>query len=169
MPASNIESEFKEATYIGICTTIVSIISLSSNDSVPDHKLLQYLERLNLEKNSGLGKTDSLLAKMVKDGYIYKTVEKTVDDEQIDWRVGARGKVEIGNKGIQGLVREVYGENAPDDLDKKLQRSLGMDIRKIGENGENGAEEEEEEEAEDATKNGDPGPNTNQTRRQNRR
>lgn len=166
MPASNIESEFKEATYIGICTTIVSIISLSSNDSVPDHKLLQYLERLNLEKNSGLGKTDSLLAKMVKDGYIYKTVEKTVDDEHIDWRVGARGKVEIGNKGIQGLVREVYGENAPDDLDKKLQRSLGMEIRKIGENGENDGGGEEEEDEEDETINGDPGPSR---RRQIRR
>ncbi|PBP28317.1 MAGE family protein [Diplocarpon rosae] len=161
-PASNIESEEKEASYIALCTTIVSIIALSPNDSVPNHKLISYLERLNLEVNTAFGKKDALLARMTKDGYIYKTIESTVDDEQIDWRVGARGKAEIGNNGIRGLVREVYGEEAPKDLDKRLQRSLGMEVSGPGDNGENSAAEEEEQQA-------GTGPSRNPSRAQSRR
>lgn len=149
MPASNIESEEKEASYIGICTTVVSLIALSPNDCVPDHKLMQYLRLLNLDVHTpGFGKTEQLLAKMAKDGYIYKTIEKTMDDEQIDWRVAARGKAEIGSNGIQGFVRGIYGDVAPNDLDKRLQRSLGMEVRKLDEIEEKGVEEEEEEEEE---------------------
>ncbi|KAJ5053732.1 uncharacterized protein L3040_000023 [Drepanopeziza brunnea f. sp. 'multigermtubi'] len=169
MPASNIESEEKEASYIGICTTIVSLIALSPNDCLPDHKLLSYLQRLNLDVNTGFGKTEVLLAKMAKDGYIYRTIEKTVDEEQIDWRVAARGKAEIGNNGIQGLVREVYGEEAPTDLDKKLQRSLGMEVKKLDENRDNGIEEEqpqeEEEEEEEENEAPDPRPSRRRSER----
>ncbi|PVH80197.1 MAGE-domain-containing protein [Cadophora sp. DSE1049] len=168
MPASTIGSEHNEAAYMGLCTTIVSIIALSPNDAVPDHKLHQYFERLSLDRHTGLGTTEALLARMIKDQYIYKTVEKTADDETIDWRVGPRGKVEIGNKGIQGLVNEVYGETAPEDLDKRLQRSLGMEVRKVSENGDDGGEEDEEEE-EDMTMNGDPGSSRTSSRRQIRR
>ncbi|KAL2069310.1 hypothetical protein VTL71DRAFT_15648 [Oculimacula yallundae] len=166
MPASTIGSQQSEASYIGICTAIISIIALSPNDAVPDHKLFQYLERLSLDKHTGLGTTEVLLARMIKDQYIYKTVEKTADDETIDWRVGPRGKMEIGSRGIQGLVNEVYGENAPEDLDKRLHRSLGMEAVKIDENGQM---EEEEQEEEDVTMNGDPGPSRTSSRRQNRR
>ncbi|CAL3964370.1 unnamed protein product [Diplocarpon coronariae] len=160
-PASNIESEDKEASYVALCTTIVSIIALSPNDSVPNHKLISYLERLNLEVNTAFGKKDALLARMTKDGYIYKTIESTVDDEQIDWRIGARGKAEIGNSGIEGLVREVYGKEAPKDLDKRLQRSLGTEVKISVDNSENSAAEEEEL--------GGTGPSQNLSRTQSRR
>jgi len=96
---------------------------------------------------------------MINQGYLQKVVENNADEEQIDWKVGPRGKVEIASKGIRGLVLEVYGENADDDLDKKLQRSLGMEIKKA--NASNGANrQDEEEEAEEEPENGDPGPST---------
>lgn len=164
MPASTIGSEHNEASYIGICTAIVSIIALSPNDTIPDHKLISYLERLNLDRHTGLGTTEALLVRMIKDQYIYKTTEKSADEETIDWRVGPRGKMEIGNRGIQGLVNEVYGESAPEDLDKRLHRSLGMEAVRMNGNGE--VEEEEEEEV---TMNGDPGPSRTSSRRQSRR
>ncbi|KAH7308802.1 MAGE family-domain-containing protein [Rhexocercosporidium sp. MPI-PUGE-AT-0058] len=166
MPPSTIGSEHNEASYMGICTAIVSIIALSPNDTVPDHKLYSYLERLSLEKHTGLGTSEALLARMIKDQYIYKTTEKTADDETIDWRVGPRGKVEIGNRGIQGLVNVVYGEDAPEDLEKRLHRSLGIEAVRMSGNGE--VDEEEEEEAEE-TMNGDPGPSRTSNRRQSRR
>jgi len=65
---------------------------------------------------------------MIKQGYIIRISDKSGDEETIDWRVGPRGKVEIGNKGIQGLVNEVYGDSAPDDLEKRIHRSLGMEV-----------------------------------------
>lgn len=159
MPVSTSGSENEEAAYIGMATMIVSIIALSPNDTLPDYKLAKYLERLDLGVNTPCGTTEALLKKLVEHKYIYKSIDKSADDETVDWRVGPRGKIEIGNKGIQGLVAEVYGDDAPEDLQKKLQRSLGVDIVKINRNrisgAGNGAEEEEEEEA---LEDGDPGP-----------
>lgn len=72
-------------------------------------------------------KTPIMLKKMAAQGYIYKSVEKTVDDETILWLVGPRGKVEVGEKGTAGFVNEVYGEHAPSDLEKRLNKSLQID------------------------------------------
>lgn len=157
MPPSIIGTIEDEATYIGICSVIVTIIALSADGTMSEAKLKQHLTKMNLEQNAaGLGKTEDLLKKMSTQGYIYKVVEKTTDDEVVDWKVGPRGKVEIAGKGIRGLVLEVYGENAPEDLDARLQKSLGMDIKKANpsKRKEQEQEMEEEEEAED----GDPGP-----------
>jgi hypothetical protein len=114
---------------------------MSNGGCIPDSKLKSYLDRLNIKENTPLDKTEVTLAKMQRHGYIVKITDKSGDDETIDWRVGPRGKVEIGNGGIQGLVNEVYGDNAPDDLDKRLHRSLGIEIGRA-------EESSEEEEAE---------------------
>jgi melanoma-associated antigen len=158
MPPSIIGSEEEEAGYMGLCSVIVSLISLSSGGEIADHKLMNYLERFNSGKNTGIDTTAATLQRMIKHGYIWKSTEKTPDDETVHWRVGPRGKVEIGNRGIQGLVRQVYGNSAPDDLEKRMQRSLGMEVRNVSKENKNG-EEEAEAEAE-AQENGDPGPST---------
>jgi melanoma-associated antigen len=158
IPPSIIGSPDEEAAYMGICSVIVSLIALSSGGELPDHKLMNYLERFNSGKNTGLDTTAATLQRMIKHGYIYKSTEKSADDETVHWRVGARGKVEIGNKGVQGLVRQVYGDSAPDDLDKRMQRSLGMEVRKVPRENDGGGGEEEEAVEEPA--NGDPGPST---------
>ncbi|KAE8448749.1 hypothetical protein EG329_008964 [Mollisiaceae sp. DMI_Dod_QoI] len=160
MPPSIIGSIGDEAAYIGICSVIVSIIALSPNGTLGDPQLKRHLQRMNLEQNAaGLGKTDELLKKMERQGYLNKVTETNADEETVDWHVGARGKVEIATKGIRGLVLEVYGDNPPEDLDKKLQRTLGMEIKKANtSNGVNGQEEEEQ--AEEEHENGDPGPST---------
>lgn len=95
---------------------------------------------MNAAENMPMDKTANVLAKMQKQGYIVKTVDRSGDDEQIDWRVGPRGKVEIGNMGIEGLVKAVYGENAPEDLQSRIHRSLGIELA-------SGDQHDEEEEA----------------------
>ncbi|TAQ85960.1 hypothetical protein B7494_g5727 [Chlorociboria aeruginascens] len=125
---STVGSASEEATYIALCTVIVSIISLSNDGTIPDHTLTNYLNNLNIKENTPLDKTSATLKKMEKQGYIYRTVENTGSDETTDWRVGPRGKAEIGNQGVQGLVTEVYGESAPDNLRQRLHRSLRMEI-----------------------------------------
>ena len=106
-----------------------------------------------------MDKTANVLAKMQKQGYIVRTVDKSGDDETIDWRVGPRGKVEIGNKGIQGLVNAVYGDSGPEDLQSRIHRSLGMEVA-------SGNQREEEEEAEAQP---EPEPNGGPSRRKSRR
>jgi melanoma-associated antigen len=147
---------------------IVTLISLSPGGAVPDHKLMHLLKQLNADENTPLDKTSTVLSTMIKQGYIVRTVEKTADEETTDWRVGPRGKVEISNKGIQSFVQEIYGDDAPEDLEARLQRSLRMEVKKVKSKGaaEVEAEAESEEEQE---RNGDSGPSTLSRRSSGRR
>jgi len=78
-------------------------------------------------------------------------VERNADDETTDYIVGPRGHAEIGKRGIQRFVEAVYGERAPEDLAKRLHRSLGVATA--------GSKDEEDEE-EEQPDNGEPGPST---------
>ena len=64
---------------------------------------------------------------MERDGYIVKIKESNGGDETVEWIVGPRGKVEISDTGVRGMVREVYGGTDPVELERRLQRSLGVE------------------------------------------
>jgi len=150
MPPSIVGSAAEEAEYVALCSIIVSLISLSPSQQIANAKFESMLDRLNCSKNMGtLDSTSNVLKRMQRDGYIFKSVDRGDGEEQILWIVGPRGKVEIGNKGVMGMVQEVYGEEAPDDLDKRLKKSLGLDTK------EKGTEVDG-----DLSENGDPGPST---------
>lgn len=159
MPPSKIGDQVEEAAYTGLYTFIITIIALSPQGAITEGKLKMSLERVSARDYTPLDKTDLVLAKMIKQGYITKTVERTEQDETIEYRVGARGKIEVGNKGIQGLVREVYGDSAPDDLDTRLRRSLGIEIA------EDMDVDEEEEGQEQSQVSVEPGPSRTSGRR----
>ncbi|TVY81117.1 Non-structural maintenance of chromosome element [Lachnellula suecica] len=142
---SLVGSEDDEAAYIGICTMIVAYISLSGQEVVQEAKLQRALARLNIDKNTPLGKTDLLLKKMASQGYIWKVTDRADGEETVDYRLGPRGKMEIGKRGVRGFVNEIYGDNGPEDLEKRLNRSLNMDVAKIDHvNGANDAAEEQD-------------------------
>ena len=161
IPPAPISSTSEEAAYIAICTVIVAVIQLNPTNSIPDHKLVRYLNRMNAAENMPMDKTANVLAKMQKQGYIVKTVDRSGDDETIDWRVGPRGKVEIGNKGIEGLVKAVYGNASPDDLQSRINRSLGMEVAR----GRDGEEEDEGECEAEAEPEVNGGPSRRRSRR----
>lgn len=128
----------------------------------------RYLTRLNLQDNTpldGFEKTERLLKRVEKDGYVVKVKESAGGEETVDWVVGPRGKVEVGEDGVGGLARAVYGdmdEEDEEELDRKIARSLGVGERKPeapreGEKKKRGrkrksheAEEQEEGQAEDS-------------------
>lgn len=72
--------------------------------------------------------TEKLLQKLAKEGYLEKRRDISSGEEIIEWVVGPRGKVEVGERGVQGFVRAVYGVGGGDDdeLERKLERSLGL-------------------------------------------
>lgn len=149
MPPSSVPTTELEATYIGLYTTIISLIYLAGG-SIAEGKLDRYLKRLNANENTPLDSTPKLLAKMVKDGYVIRVKESSNGEEFTEWRVGPRGKVEVGPVGVAGLVEHVYGANAPNDLAKRIQSSLGSElVRKARE--ENDAEEEDQENRNEAS------------------
>ena len=125
----------EEGVYTSVYTVLVSLISLSGG-SLPEAKLERYLRRLGMEDNTPVsthGKTEALLKRLEKEGYLVKVKEMaTAGEEDVSWVVGPRGKVEVGDDGVRGLAEAVYGElegEAERDLQRRIVRSLGVGER----------------------------------------
>ncbi|GAB1312182.1 hypothetical protein MFIFM68171_02392 [Madurella fahalii] len=159
---SKVQSPEGEASYMALYTMIISIITLSGGE-LSDPRLRRHLTRLNAVENmpsmnphdetSPSEKTDIVLQRMIKQGYLVKVTESktTGDEDSTTWHVGPRGKVEVDKESIAALVRTVYG-GSDDELEGKLQVSLKVKERKpetldsVGEA------------AEESPPDGDPGP-----------
>lgn len=118
-----------ESAYVGLYSMIVSVIMLAGG-SLQEAKLERYLRRMNAERTTPIDSTDKLLARLVREGYIVKLKDNSSGEEVVDYMVGPRGKVEIGRDGVVDLVKTVYGEGGPEDLQKRLDRSLGLSERR---------------------------------------
>ena len=119
-----------ESGYIGLYSFIVSVIYLSEGSRISEGKLERNLKRCNADNYVLNGeKTENVLKKMERQGYIVKIKDREPGGEEIiDWVVGPRGKIEIGEKGVAAMVKNVYGKRDVelDDLENKLEKSLGV-------------------------------------------
>ena len=118
-----------EAAYVGLYSLVVAVVSLSGG-AVQEGKLERHLKRLNAEQSTPVGKTQEVLGRMCKEGYLHKVKEGSGADELVEYHVGPRGKVEVGMEGVAGLVRKVYGEGGEgigeDELARRIERSLNV-------------------------------------------
>lgn len=109
---------------------------------IPELKLERYLKRVNADNHClGGEKTEKILKRMEREGYVVKVRERDGGgEESVDYVVGPRGKAEIGEKGVAGVVRKVYGKKdlEAEELEKRLVRSLGEVVlgKKESEDGE---------------------------------
>jgi hypothetical protein len=93
----------------------------------------RFLRRTGLEDLTpveGYEKTEKLVKRLEREGYVVKVKESAGNgEEDVFWVVGPRGKVEVGEKGVKGLVRAVYdpaeGEEEG-ELESRVKRSLGI-------------------------------------------
>ncbi|KAK5046630.1 hypothetical protein LTR84_007391 [Exophiala bonariae] len=177
-----------ESSWTAFYTLVISLIYLNNN-SLPDQKLSRYLRRLNADTNTPFGMLDKVLQRMQKEGYIEKRRDTVMGEEVTEWFVGPRGKVEVGIRGVTGLVKSVYGHGAVplfkrqdeeteeatavvkvelDELNGKLSRSLGVkiggDARAAAQQGGEGDEDEQAEDSGNNNDSGEAGPS--RTRRQ---
>lgn len=117
---------------------------------IPENRLERHLKRVNAD-NYAMGgeKTEKILKRMEREQYIIKVRERDGGgEESVDFVVGPRGKVEVGERGVAGVVRKVYGKKdmEAEELEKKLVRSLGDVVlekksRPASEEGENEEED----------------------------
>jgi len=124
-----IPSTAAESSYIGLTTFVLALIYLSPSSTLSESRLEKHLKRMNAD-NYVLGgdKTEKVLKRMEKENYIIKIRERDGGGEEtIDYIVGPRGRVEVAEKGVAGLVRTVYGRRdaEAEQLDERLARSLG--------------------------------------------
>ncbi|KAL6881868.1 MAGE domain-containing protein [Trichoderma longibrachiatum] len=136
---SKVPSAEQEATYSAFYTMVVSFIWLNGGE-LSEQKLQRYLTRLNADRMVSSERTEVVLKRMERQGYVMKKVDRPPvgydGDQTISWHVGPRAKEEIGLDGVMGLVREVYGQPDDDAFDKKLRSSLGIKNRPLAERGE---------------------------------
>ncbi|KAF4333649.1 non-structural maintenance of chromosome element 3 [Fusarium beomiforme] len=118
-----------EATYAAFYTFVISVISLNGGE-LSEVKLKRYLQRVNADRNVSSEKTEIILKKMERQGYVIKKVERPPvghdGDPNTTWHVGPRGKEEVGLDGVMGITREVYGDSWNEDNEKKLRASLNI-------------------------------------------
>ncbi|KAL9041526.1 MAG: hypothetical protein Q9214_004080, partial [Letrouitia sp. 1 TL-2023] len=129
IPPSRVPTSSTESAYTGLYTFILALVYLSPGSSISESKLESSLKKMNAD-NHVLGgeKTEKVLRRMEREGYIVKVREREAGgDESVDYVVGPRGKVEVGEKGVAGLVRKVFGkkDNEKEELEARLVRSLG--------------------------------------------
>ena len=130
VPAPTAEAE---GTYTGLYTLLVALIMLGGGQ-IPQAKLERYIRRLGIEDRTpvaGSEKTEKLLKRLEREGYIREIREKAMQgEEDVSFIVGPRGKVEVGRVGVEGLVKAVYslGEREDEEeLERRIARSLGVE------------------------------------------
>lgn len=143
---------------------MISIIWLSAGGKISENHLEQALKRMNADNCVLNGeRTDNVLKKMERQAYIVKVKERDGGgEESVDYVVGPRGKAEVGERGVAGVVRRVYGgrDMQKDELERRLVRSLGdVVIEK-----KDGRGEKEEGEGERAEEDGDADEEQSRTR-----
>ncbi|KMU79028.1 hypothetical protein CISG_07335 [Coccidioides immitis RMSCC 3703] len=110
--------------------------------SLAEQKLDRYLRRVNADTYTPLDRTEKLLARLCKDGYLVRNRDVDGGEEVVEYLVGPRGKIEVGTEGVAGLTREVYGygrvnrargqdddgddDEAMEEFEQRLRRSLGF-------------------------------------------
>ena len=114
-----------ESVYVGLYTMVIALISLSGG-VLSEAKLDRFLKRMNANESTPLDSTEEMLKRMVKEGYLAKVRDTTAGDDLVDYHVGPRGKVEVGEEAVASMVRRVYSGASLDDLDERLNRSLGI-------------------------------------------
>ncbi|KAG8166841.1 hypothetical protein KVR01_002530 [Diaporthe batatas] len=125
-----------EAAYVAFYTVLVSLIRLNGGE-MSDSRLKRYLRRLNAETNSFHStKTEDTLSRLQRQGYLIKNIDKEArqhgdEQEATTWYVGPRGKIEVGDEVVAGVVREVWGQQDDDELESKLQNSLQIQEKKV--------------------------------------
>ena len=129
LPPAQIPSPASEAAYVGLTSFILALIYLSPSSTISESRLEKHLRRMNADNYVLHGeKTEKVLKRMEREQYIVKVRERDGGGEEtVDYVIGPRGKVEVGERGVAGLVKRVYNKKdaEADELEKRLVRSLG--------------------------------------------
>ncbi|KAH0542879.1 hypothetical protein FGG08_002739 [Glutinoglossum americanum] len=134
LPPPQVPTAYLESSYVGLYTFLISVICLSGG-SIAEAKLERYLERTNADQYTPVDKTEKLLQRLCKEGYLVKIKDSSGGEELVEYMVGPRGKVEVGTVGVAGLVKGVYRESEVGNLDARIKRSMGLNgVGKKGRN-----------------------------------
>ncbi|TGZ84659.1 MAGE-domain-containing protein [Ascodesmis nigricans] len=119
----------KDAAYQGLVSFVVALIYLSGR-ILSVRNLERYLSQMDVDEHYA----DKTLSQMQRHGYIVKVKDTTADIGDVtpfEYHLGPRAKMEIGEEGLKRLVRSVFGEDAPEDLDARIKMNIGVETQNI--------------------------------------
>uniref|UniRef100_A0A1D1Z808 Melanoma-associated antigen G1 n=1 Tax=Anthurium amnicola TaxID=1678845 RepID=A0A1D1Z808_9ARAE len=117
---------------MGLLTVILSLIHVNGR-VLSDDQLTHYFRRLHLVDNDKFD-LEKLLSTFVKQGYLDRQKTNRADQSQnsekdpLEYRWGPRAKIEISENNLIRFIRALFGDDAPPDLDKQIERSSGIDL-----------------------------------------
>lgn len=123
MPPPKVPTQQMEEAYVGLYSFVVSVIMLAGG-RLPEAKLERYLKRTNADQSTPVDTKEKVLARMEKEGYIQRVREMNAGEETVEYLVGPRGKMEVGEEGMAGMVKMVYGNSFDEEAKQRLERSL---------------------------------------------
>jgi len=123
MPPPKVPTQQIEEAYVGLYSFVVSVIMLAGG-RLPEAKLERYLKRTNADQSTPVDTKEKVLARMEKEGYIQRVREMNAGEETVEYLVGPRGKMEVGEEGMAGMVKMVYGNSLNEEARQRLERSL---------------------------------------------
>ncbi|KAF8418190.1 MAGE family-domain-containing protein [Tirmania nivea] len=126
LSAGTTSTNTKEEAYVALTTTICSLVYLNGR-SINEAKLDRHLRRLNIEQTTPVDRTEKLLSTMCKQGYLLRVKDNTGGDTSWEYHLGPRAKMEIGKEGVVSLVKKVYGVQAPEDVEERVGRNIGIE------------------------------------------
>ncbi|CAG8602572.1 3845_t:CDS:2 [Funneliformis caledonium] len=119
-----------EEESMGLLTVILSLIHVNGK-LLSDEQLAHYFRRLCLIDNDKFD-LEKVLSTFVKQGYLNKQKVSRSDQSQnpekesLEYSWGPRAKVEMPEENLIEFIRALFGQSAPPDLDKQIERSSGI-------------------------------------------
>ncbi|CAG8477269.1 29376_t:CDS:2 [Racocetra persica] len=121
-----------EQETMGLLTVILTLIHVNGR-VLSDDQLRHYFRTLYLENNPKF-ESEKLLANFVKQGYLDKQKSGFADSssqaperEHVEYRWGPRAKIEMPEANLCDFIKSVYGDDAPPDIIKQIERASGID------------------------------------------
>ncbi|RPA85700.1 MAGE-domain-containing protein [Ascobolus immersus RN42] len=124
----------KEHAYMTFVTMVVVLIYLNGRmlqEAQLDSAMETFFNMRPESTHPVLGKTSRLYEVMEKQGYIMKVKDSSSGQTNIEYYVGPRAKLEIGEEGAVQFIAQMFPNQEFDDVKAAFKRSVGTDINNL--------------------------------------
>ncbi|KAG0363389.1 Melanoma-associated antigen D2 [Podila minutissima] len=115
---------------MGLLMVVLSLIMVRQG-AIYESALMAHLRRMNLlSDESPLGDVSKMMDTYVKKRYIDKVKLEHMDDSgekvEMELRWGARARVEVPEENVIQFMKEVFGRDAPMELEASIMKAAGI-------------------------------------------
>ncbi|KAF9437368.1 hypothetical protein BGZ76_001036 [Entomortierella beljakovae] len=123
---------------MGLLMVILSLIMVREG-AIYESALMSHFRRLSLlEDNSPFGDIHKKLEVLIRKRYLDKTKLEHMDDSgekaEVEYRWGARSKIEVPEGNVVKFIQEVFGREAPLGLEASIQKASGIKAKEPAQN-----------------------------------